>query len=109
MTIEMDIDIFIKHWHTFYYPVENVVIWPQREHWVLFYRLQTASLPCNRPNNGLSEYNKTAPNNLTKHAHIFRYRYMIIDFSTIAEDVQGALTSLKNCAYPGIELNPTMN
>ena len=37
MAVETDRETFIKHWDTFCYPVEDVVIWPQTEHWVLLF------------------------------------------------------------------------
>lgn len=37
MAVETDRDTFVQHWDTFCYPVEDVVIWPQSERWVLLF------------------------------------------------------------------------
>ena len=38
---------------------------------------------------------------------MFRYSYIIIDFSAIEDDVQAAFALLKDCGYAGVELNLT--
>lgn len=38
---------------------------------------------------------------------MFRYSFMIIDFSAIEGDIQATLNFLKNCGYAGVELNLT--
>ena len=38
---------------------------------------------------------------------MFRYSFILIDFSAIERDVQAALTFLKTCGYAGVELNLT--
>lgn len=35
--VETDLSTFIKFWNTFCYPVEDVVIWPASESWVLLF------------------------------------------------------------------------
>jgi len=37
MAVETDRETFINYWDTFCYPVEDVVIWPQSERWVLLF------------------------------------------------------------------------
>ena len=37
MAAKTDRETFIQHWNTFCYPVEDVVIWPQNEQWVLLF------------------------------------------------------------------------
>ena len=38
---------------------------------------------------------------------MFRYSYIIIDFSAIKDDVQATFALLKDCGYSGVELNLT--
>ena len=38
---------------------------------------------------------------------MFRYSYIVVDFSAIEGDISGALAFLKNCGYGGVELNLT--
>lgn len=35
--VETDQNIFIKYWDTFCYPVEDSVIWPENEKWILLF------------------------------------------------------------------------
>ena len=37
MAVQTELGVFIRHWDTFCYPVEDVVIWPQNESWVLLF------------------------------------------------------------------------
>ncbi|WP_456426645.1 hypothetical protein [Rhodocaloribacter sp.] len=37
MAVETDRDTLVRHWDTFCYPVEDVVIWPHSERWVLLF------------------------------------------------------------------------
>jgi Protein of unknown function (DUF2947) len=37
MAARTERDVIVNHWNTFCYPVEDVVIWPQSESWVLLF------------------------------------------------------------------------
>ena len=37
MAVETDRATFVRYWDTFCFPVEDVVIWPRREDWVLLF------------------------------------------------------------------------